>query len=165
MQTVPLDKKRHNRKDFDCGVEALNNYLKLIANQQSVKDNSRTYVLEDDKNKGAIVGFYTLTMVSIDLSALPRNIQNKHPKSHSSGLIARLAVDRRYASKGLGAWLLIDALKKLLMASDVVGFPMIVVDAKEGKSTFYEQFGFSAFKNETNKLFISVADVRVSFEM
>ncbi|HID10249.1 MAG TPA: excinuclease ABC subunit UvrA, partial [Candidatus Latescibacteria bacterium] len=28
--SVPLDKKRHEHKDFDCGVEALNNYLKLM---------------------------------------------------------------------------------------------------------------------------------------
>ena len=163
MQSVELDKKRHDRKSFNCGVEALNNYLKLMANQQSSKDNSRTYVFEDSKNANQIIGFYTLTMVSIDLSALPKNLQKKHQNNHSAGLIARLAVDKRYAKKGFGAWLLIDALKKLLMASDTVAFPIIVVDAKEGATTFYEQFGFTPFVDEGNKLFISVADVRASF--
>lgn len=163
MQSIQLNKKRHERQNFDCGVEALNNYLKLMANQHSIKDNSRTYLLEDSKNANQIIGFYTLTMVSIDLSLLPKNLQKKHHNNYSAGLIARLAVDKRYAKKGFGAWLLVDALKKLLMASDTVGFPMIVVDAKEGSSTFYEQFGFTPFIDEENKLFISVADVRASF--
>ena len=60
MHVVPLDKNKHKRKTFDCGNEALNNYLKLMANQQSQKDNSRTYILEDTVNKDRIVGFYTL---------------------------------------------------------------------------------------------------------
>ena len=28
MKTVLLDKTKHDRKRFDCGVEPLNNYLK-----------------------------------------------------------------------------------------------------------------------------------------
>ena len=46
MQTVQLDKKRHNRKDFDCEVNALNDYLHSKANQHASKDNTRTYILE-----------------------------------------------------------------------------------------------------------------------
>lgn len=42
MQTVQLDKKRHNRKAFDCEVNALNNYLHSMASQHSLKDNTRT---------------------------------------------------------------------------------------------------------------------------
>ncbi|CAA6827402.1 MAG: FIG001353: Acetyltransferase [uncultured Sulfurovum sp.] len=165
MQSVQLDKKRHDRKGFDCGVEALNNYLKLMANQQSSKDNSRTYVLENSTDKNQIIGFYTLTMTSIDLQALPHNLQKKHQNSNSAGLIARLAVDKRYAKQGHGAWLLIDSLKKLLEASDIVGFPIIVVDAKEGASDFYKQFGFVTFLDEENRLFITVADIKSSFDV
>jgi len=73
--TVRLDKHKHLRKRFDCGVEALNNYLCMMANQQSRKDNSRTFVLEDDSNPTHIIGFYTLTMAPIDLSALPPSLQ------------------------------------------------------------------------------------------
>ena len=115
------------------------------------------------EKSGRIVGFYTLTMVNIDLSALPENLQKRHPQNYDAGPIARLAVDKRYAKKGLGAWLLVDALTKLLTASDVLGFPMIIVDAKEDAISFYEQFGFTAFKDTENKLFISVAEVRASF--
>jgi len=44
MITVSLNKKRDDRKRFDCGVSALNNYLHLMANQQSLKDNTRTFL-------------------------------------------------------------------------------------------------------------------------
>ena len=163
MTTVPLDKKRHNRKGFDCGVKALNNYLQMMANQQSNRDNTRTFVLEDDKDSSVIIGYYTLTMMAMDLTSLPSNLQKKHQNANSSALIARLAVDRRYRGKGFGEWLLVDALIKLLNASDSVAFPLIVVDAKDGAFDFYKKFGFEAFVDEDNKLFITVDSVRKSF--
>ncbi len=163
MQSVLLDKKRHNRKGFDCGIEPLNNYLKLIANQHSLRDNSRTYVLEDEKDSQCIIGFYTLSMVSVDMSLLPTNLRKKYQGNNTAGLIARLAVDKRYAKQGFGSWLLVDALKKLLHASDAVAFPMVIVDAKDGASSFYEAFGFSSFSDEKNKLFITVEEIQMSF--
>jgi len=144
-------------------VKVLNNYLKQMANQQSNRDNTRTYILENEACEEQIVGFYTLTMMSIDLSALPMALQKKHKNVSSAGLIARLGVDTKYKQKGYGEWLLVDALKKLLNASDVVAFPFIVVDAKEGASAFYEKFGFQRFKDEGNRLFISIETVRKSF--
>ena len=163
MISVPLDKNRHNRKRFDCGVKVLNNYLQMMANQQSNKDNTRTYVLEDANDSTVIIGYYTLTMIPIDLSSLPLSLQKKHYNSNSAGLIARLAVDKRYKGKGYGEWLLVDALLKLLNASNIVAFPLIVVDSKDGASTFYKKFGFRNFLDEKNRLFITVDSVRISF--
>lgn len=162
MNTVILDKAKHDRNRFNCGIEALDNYLKVIASQQAKKDNSRTFVLEDDNDKSHIIGFYTLTMTPIDLRALPTKLQKKHQSSTSGGLIARLAVDERYKRKGFGEWLLIDALTKLLAASDSVAFPVVIVDAKDGAKQFYQRYGFQAFHHAYNKLFITVADVRAS---
>ncbi len=160
MNTVLLDKSKHDRNRFNCGIEPLNNYLKVMASQQAKKDNTRTFVLEHANDNSLIVGFYTLTMTPIDLSALPANLQKKHHSSTSGGLIARLAVDEQYKGKGFGEWLLIDALRKLVIASDSVAFPVVIVDAKDGAKYFYEKFGFSAFKDTENKLFISISDVR-----
>jgi GNAT superfamily N-acetyltransferase len=164
MMSVPLDKTRHNRKGFDCGVKALNNYLQMMANQQSNRDNTRTFVLEDDNDSNIIIGYYTLTMIQMDLTSLPLNLQKKHQNSNSAGLIARLAVDKKYRGKGFGEWLLVDALIKLLNASDSVAFPLIIVDAKDGAINFYKKFGFIAFLDEESKLFITVDSVRKSFK-
>ncbi|MGX9462875.1 GNAT family N-acetyltransferase [Shewanella sp. A14] len=158
MKTVLLDKAKHDRNRFNCGIDALNNYLKIMASQQTKKDNSRTFVLEDDNDNSHIIGFYTLTMTPIDLKALPK----KYQSSTSGGLIARLAIDDRYQGQGFGEWLLIDALRKLLAASDSVAFPVVIVDAKDGATHFYEHYGFQAFQDAENKLFITIAEVRAS---
>lgn len=165
MFTIPLDKKKHDRKRFDCGVSSLNNYLIVMANQQAVKDNTRTFVLEDDSKPTFIIGYYTLTMTSLDLTAFPNNLQKKHKNAHSAGLIARLAVDKRYSGQGFGEWLLIDSLIKLLIASDAVAFPLVVVDAKEGAIDFYKKFGFTPFVNIPDKLYMSISDIRASLAM
>jgi predicted GNAT family N-acyltransferase len=162
MNTVLLDKAKHDRNRFNCGIEALNNYLKVMASQQAKKDNSRTFVLEDDNDNSHIIGFYTLTMTTIDLKALPNKLQNKYQSSTSGGLIARLAIDERYKGQGFGEWLLINALRKLLAVSDSVAFPVVIVDAKDDAKYFYERYGFQAFQDAENKLFITIPDVRAS---
>ncbi len=111
MKSVLLDKLKHDRTRFNCGIDPLNNYLKAMANQQAQKDN-RTFVLEDEAMPSLIIGFYTLTMASIDLQNLPLKLQKKkHKLSTSGGLIARLVVDIRYKGQGFGEWLLVDAKK------------------------------------------------------
>lgn len=164
MTSSLLDKDKHDRNRFDCGVDALNNYLKLMANQQSARDNSRTYVLEDKKHSSYIIGFFTLTIIPVDLSVLPDKLLKKHKNVRAGGLIARLAVDKRYSGEGYGEWLLVEALNKLLLASDTVGFPVVFVDAKDGAAHFYEKFGFTAFKDNPDKLFITVATIRNSLK-
>ncbi len=57
MKTVLLDKDKHDRNRFNCGIDALNNYLKVMASQQAKKDNTRTFVLEDENNTSLIHRF------------------------------------------------------------------------------------------------------------
>ena len=57
MSTVLLDKDRHDRTRFNCGVDALNSYLRMMAGQQARRDNSRTFVLPDAANESQIIGF------------------------------------------------------------------------------------------------------------
>ena len=58
MRSGLLDKLRHDRSLFDCDIDALNRYLELMANQQSNRDNSRTYVLEDESE---VVALWAIT--------------------------------------------------------------------------------------------------------
>ena len=51
--------KRHDRKGFDCGNEALNDYLQRRASQEMKCGDAVCHVLtEDDGNE--ILGFFTL---------------------------------------------------------------------------------------------------------
>ncbi|MEO5344054.1 MAG: GNAT family N-acetyltransferase [Gammaproteobacteria bacterium SHHR-1] len=162
MQTLALDGKLHDRNGFDCGVTALNSYLKTLAGQQSKRDNARTYILPATDNPSHILGYYTVSLTQIDLANLPTNYQKRHPTAHSAGLIARLAVDHRHTGRGYGSWLLIDALSRLAQASEVIGFPLIVVDAKPGARAFYTRFGFRSFLDAQDHLNLRVAEVKAS---
>ncbi len=133
----------------------MNRYLKYYANQHSKKDITRTYVLTDEKELSKILGFYTITMSYVKLS---------DEKILPVALIGRLGVDKAHQKQGYGEYLLVDALLKLLQASEIVGFTHIVVDAKDGVGQFYEKFGFVPFQDEKNKLFITVKTVRNSFQ-
>jgi hypothetical protein len=42
-------------------------------------------------------------------------------------------------------------------------FPVVIFDAKDAAKHFYELYGFQAFEDTENKLFISISDVRASF--
>jgi len=163
MRTVALDPAVHDRRTFDCGREVLNNYLRHIANQQGKKDLSRTYVLPAKENVSEILGFYTLSMVSLRLEDLPPKWRKKYATAQSAGLIARLAVAKRAQGQGIGSILLVDGLLRLLNASDEVGFPMVFVDAKEGLDDFYRRFGFSSLPGHPERLFMTVKDIRASF--
>jgi hypothetical protein len=44
---ITLLKKAHNRKDFDCGIESLNTYLKTRSNQDHKKHIAVTYIMHD----------------------------------------------------------------------------------------------------------------------
>lgn len=158
-QTVLLDKDRHDRKRFDCGVDALNNFLQLQANQQHKKDQARTYVIEDPGRADRIAGFYTLTMNKVDLSELPGKYAGRND-CVIGGLIARLGVDHRYQKQGIGERLLVDALFRLLQASDLSGFPVITVDAKDGVADFYLKYGFQPCLNHPDRLYIPVSVIR-----
>ena len=161
MNIEPLDKTKHNRSQFDCGVTSLNDYLQKTANQQAKKDNARTFVLTENHNQ--IVGFYTLIPIQFDLSQLPKNLQKKHQGMNIAMLIARLAIDKNYQRQGYGKILLIDALKRLLNVSETAVFPVILVDAKDGAADFYEKYQFIPLPDSGNRLFVTLQSVREAF--
>lgn len=159
MKTVLLDGKKHERQKFDCGNEALNLFLQRTANQQALRDHGRTYVIEEGEG---IAGYYTLTMVRLELSDIPASSQQKHGRFQAAGLIARLAVDKRYQGRGYGGFLLYDALCRLYQAGSIIGFPLVLVDAKDGKASFYEHYGFERVTD--NRWFITLRTIGKLFD-
>ncbi|MGX2975225.1 GNAT family N-acetyltransferase [Ursidibacter arcticus] len=156
MEIRLLDPKCHLRKDFDCGNLSLNRFLQHMTSQQVTKDTARTYVLVDPQNPAEILGFYTLTMTRLDLVELPEILQRQVKFPLSVGLLARLAVDKKHQQKGYAKILLRDVLKNLYQASQIIGFPIIVVDAKDGVADFYQKCGFIPIQQNANRLYLMV---------
>jgi predicted N-acetyltransferase YhbS len=157
---VPLDAS-HDLSTFDCGVPALNSYLKKFALQNQRSQSARTYVAT---REASVVGYYTLAAASARREETPARVA-KGLAAHPVPLIllARLAVDGGEKGKGLGAGLLKNALLRAVQAADIVGCRAVMVHAKdEVARAFYQRFGFEPSPIDPFRLFLLMKDLKAS---
>lgn len=148
--------KHHDRAAFDCGIDALNRYIREQAGQDSTKKIAATFVLIGDTH-ATIVGYYSLSSTSINAGELPEAVAKKLPRYPlmPATLVGRLAVDRRYQGKGCGELLLVDALKRSLVSTKQIGSVAVVVDAiDDGAKAFYAHFQFIPLEGFSHRLFL-----------
>lgn len=157
--------KQHRRKDFLCAAAPeLQEYLQKTARQDSDRDAGQTFVAAFDN--GTIVGYYTLSSLSIELQDLPQDSQNRLPRYPvvPAAMLGRLAVDDRYARQGYGEFLLMDAFKRTARLSEQIAIYAVITEPRDEKArTFYENFDFLAFPERTDRLFIPMKTVRKLF--
>ena len=80
-------------------------------------------------------------------------------------LLARLAVDKSEAGKGLGKALLKDALVRIASAADIVGARAVLVHAiDEQARKFYEHFDFESSPIHELQLMLLMKDLRKALE-
>ncbi len=141
--TIEALAQPHDRSRFYCGSEALDRYIRLQASQDTRRKVARVFVALPEKSK-EVAGFYALSAGSIERTALPPEDVRRLPHYPVPvALIGRLAVDRRWASQGLGSALLADAFRRVVRASGLLAVYAVVVDAKDEQAkAFYERFGF-----------------------
>ena len=163
---IELLDKKHNRKEFDCGNELLNNYLKNQAGQDIKRKLSACFVYAD-KETNVIQGYYTLSSNSIPISSLPYKTRLKLPQAYQSiptTLLGRLAIDKNHQGKGMGKILLIDALKRSYEISKEIGSFAVVVDPiDESAEKFYKKYDFIKLPDSA-KMFISIRTLNELFE-
>lgn len=162
---IELLDKKHNRKDFDCGKELLNDYLKTQAGQDVKRKLSVCFVLTDSETK-VIQGYYTLSNSSVPLSSFSDQIRKKLPKSYKSiptTLLGILAIDKKYQGTGIGKILLIDALKRSYGISNEIGsFGIIVDPIDEEAKGFYQKYDFIELP-DSKKMFIATLTLKELF--
>jgi ribosomal protein S18 acetylase RimI-like enzyme len=157
---APLNPK-HDRTGFQCGVEALDRYFKKQAKQDIKRRISRVFVATKQDKPKVVVGYYTLSTLSIELNQLPERLARKLPKHPvPAALIGRLAVSNPAQRRGVGKMLLADAIKRTLAVSDQVVIYAMVVDAiNENAIGFYEQFGFTRLSDDSPRLFLPLKSI------
>jgi len=151
----------HDRSSFRCGVVSLDDYIRKQARQDVKRRISRVFVATEAERPSFIVGYYTLSTLALDLSALPQALARKLPRHPvPAALIGRLAVSQDAQGYGVGRMLLINALKRTLAVSDEIAIYAMVVDAiDERAQRFYEQFGFSPLSAGRGRLFLPLKSV------
>lgn len=160
LEFEPLG-QHHDRAAFSCGVEPLDAYLRSQASQDMRRRIAAVFVLHDHRSR-AIVGYYTLSALQIDPTALPETLAKKLPRRPlPATLLGRFAVDARYQKRGRGELLLLDALNRAERQSEQVGSMAVVVDAKdENARSFYERYQFRRFVDSEFRLFLPMTVIR-----
>ncbi|MBW2594234.1 MAG: GNAT family N-acetyltransferase, partial [Deltaproteobacteria bacterium] len=70
----------HDRAGFHCDVEALDHYIHKQAGQDIKRRISRIFVAALPDNPKEVMGYYSLSTLSIELSQLPEKLARKLPK-------------------------------------------------------------------------------------
>ena len=160
-RVAPLDSKVHDRASFSSGSLELDRYIRQGASQDIKRNVARVFVATLE-NQPAIGGFYSLSAASFQRDKLPKDQARRLPHYPvPSVLLGRLAVDQKLQGQGLGAFLLMDAMHRALMATQAVAMHALVVDAKnDNASTFYRKYGFIPLQDDHRQLFLPMATIQ-----
>ena len=155
----------HRINGFDCGVGSLDVWLIKHARAAAGAGSARTYVVVDAE-QDRVVGYHSLSLASIEHTEVTdrgRKGMPKHPIP--AMLLARLAVDRAVQGKGVGAFLLRDAMSRALSVAEQAGMRLLLVHALNDKArAFYEHFGFEPSPSDAMNLQLLVKDIRLALD-
>lgn len=149
--------KQHDRAGFRCASAPLNTYLQQIARKDAERHVAAAFVMVDDVTPTTIVGYYTLSAFTVDVTELPEAIQKKLPRYPRlpATLLGRLARDERFP--GTGSLLLMDALARAHQkAADIASLAVVAGAKDEAALTFYQKFGFAQLGSDPNRVFLSM---------
>ncbi len=156
--------RSHRVDDFDCGSPPLNSWLQQYALPNQFAQTSNTYLaMQED----AVVGYYSLAASRVLHDDAPERLRkgiSRHPIPLM--LLARLAVDLRWRSIGVGAALIKDAIRRTLQAADIAGIRALEVNAKDEQAVaFYSHFNFVPSPTDPLHLFCLLKDLRSQLQL
>jgi GNAT superfamily N-acetyltransferase len=155
----------HVLAGFDCGRAPLNVWLERYARQAAGVGSARTYVIVDAEQE-RIVGYHALTAAALEREAATARVIKGMPQYPIPVvLLARLAVDLSVAGRGLGEWLLRDAMMRTLAASGTVGVRAMLVHAIDQHArAFYLRYGLEPSPTDPLHLMILIKDIAAALD-
>lgn len=149
----------HQPDGFESGAEPLDRFLKVHALQSQRANVGQTYVAAVGDR---VVGYYTLVVGTVTHDEAPERLKKGIPRHPVPVVIlARLAVDRRWQGRKLGAALVVDAARRTLQVADIAGVRALAVHAKDEQARrFYEHLGFEPFQGQPLTLYRLLKDIR-----
>lgn len=164
----PFDPERHDRTGFSCGVEAVDNYFKKTAGKLVSAGNVRLFVMVN--TDGHLIGFYAINAHAVDYRDLPSRFARNRPGHGSipAAFVAMIGRDQRYSGQGFGSDLLVDALRRITQAADVIGLAVVLLDVLDcgnpertaRRQSLYQSYGFQPLPSNPARLYLPLATVR-----
>ncbi len=145
---------------------ALDRYLQQQARQDAEKSVAAPFVLTAAPAL-RVLGDYTLSASLVNTSELPDTQAKKLPRYPQLPvtLLGRLAVDDSMKGKGIGQFLLMNALHRCLEAAGNIAAMAVLVDAKDDTAeAFYRHFGFLPLQQQPRRLYLSMKIVAGLFD-
>jgi GNAT superfamily N-acetyltransferase len=135
--------RSHDRKAFDCGEPALNDYLTKFARQNHESGGAKTFVAVRPDATTRILGYYSLCPASLEYARTPELVRRGLGRYEVPVFrLGRLAVDKTMQGRGLGSQLLISAGMRCLNVASQVGGVALLIDAKNDRAaTWYASYG------------------------
>ena len=151
--------RHHDRKNFDCGSPALNEYLSRYARQNHESGGAKTFVAVAPDAATRVLGFYSISPGAIAFAHVPASLTKKLGRYDVPVFrLGRLAIDRSVQGRGFGGDLLLAAGERALAVAAEVGGVALAIDAKDERAAnWYERFGALALLDDPLKLILPLA--------
>lgn len=151
--------KKHDRKSFDCGDIAMNDFLRRYARQSHESGAAKTFFAIDDADNRSILGFYSLAPGSLAYADTPEIARRGLARHDVPGFrLARIATSLHCQGRGLGGQLLAAAAKRCLRAAAQVGGVVLIIDAKNERAAhWYASYGALPLSSKPLTLVMSLA--------
>ena len=168
LRIESFDPARHDRVGFDCGVERLNNYLKLSAKKQQKDDMTRVYVVVEEGST-RILGYHAINVGKMNVDELEHRPRGTPAHGEIPVLfLGQVAVDKPSQRTGLGGILMHHVFEKACNISEMAGCHAIILDViSDGgdeefarRRAWYENFGFTSFSSNPARMFLVMKQVR-----
>jgi GNAT superfamily N-acetyltransferase len=153
--------RHHDRKSFDCGSPALNEYLTRYARQNHESGGAKTFVGVAPDAPTRVLGFYSISPGAIAFAHVPASLTKKLGRYDVPVFrLRRLAIDRSVQGRGFGGDLLLAAGERALAVAAEVGGVALAIDAKDQRAAnWYERFGALALLDDPLKLILPLAAI------
>jgi GNAT superfamily N-acetyltransferase len=159
--------RHHDRKTFDCGSAALNEYLVRYARQNHESGGAKTFVAASPVAPSRVLGYYSISPGSIEFTRVPARLSRGLGRYEVPIFrLGRLAVDHSVQGRGLGGGLLLAAGERALAVAREVGGVALAVDAKdELAAKWYAHFGALPLSDDPLKLILPLATIADALAM
>jgi GNAT superfamily N-acetyltransferase len=157
--------RSHERRYFACGEATLDEYLARFARQNHESGIAKTFVAVEPDVPRRVIAYYSISAGAIDRENLPPRAAKRFPRFPVPvARLSRLAVDQGFQGEGLGEYLLMDALRRVLRASEDIGIVAVLLDAKHEKARrFYARYEFESLPDRPLTLWLPMVAIEKLF--
>lgn len=162
------DPGHHDRAGFDCGVERLNNFLRLSARKQQKDDMTRVYVAVEP-GQTTVLGYHAINVGTMNVAEMARPPRGTPSHGEIPVLfLGQVTVDVKAQGLGVGSLLMHHVFEKARVIADQAGCHAVLLDVMSDgdaqafgrRRGWYAEFGFQRFASNEARMFMTMQQVR-----